>query len=108
MEQTGKDTMIPYIVYESMLAKEDTQQKRMVYVIVIEAVIILAVIALLVANEYHWRQLWNEYDYVDDYSVDVDADQQGDGVNIVGAGDIDYGTEGKYQDTQDKGKSSSQ
>ena len=92
MEQTGKDTMIPYIVYESMLAKEDAQQKRMVYVIVIEAVIILAVIALLVANEYHWRQLWNEYDYVDDYSIQ--AEQDGSGVNIVGAGDIDYGTEG--------------
>ena len=97
MEQTGKDTMIPYIVYESMLAKEDTQQKRMVYVIVIEAVIILAVIALLVANEYHWRQLWNEYDYVDDYSteVDVNADGQGNANYIGNDGDI---YNGKYKD----------
>ena len=93
MEQTGKDTMIPYIVYESMLAKEDAQQKRMVYVIDIEAVISWAVIALLVANEYHWRQLWNEYDYVDeDYSIDVDANSGGNANYIGNDGDIYNGT----------------
>lgn len=87
-----EQTMIPFCVYESMLSKEDTQQKRMVIIIVAEAIIILITIGLLVLNEYHWRKLWNEYDYVDDYSIS--AEQDGSGVNIVGGGDIDYGTEG--------------
>lgn len=86
MEQTGNDTMIPYIVYESMLSKEDTQQKRMI------AVIILLIVLLLVTNVI-WIVAWNQYDYVDD-TTEISAEQDGGGVNIVGGGDVDYGTEG--------------
>lgn len=89
MEQNGKEqVMIPYVVYESMLSKEDTQQKRMVYII------ILLIVLLLVTNVI-WLVAWNQYDYVDDYSID--AEQDGSGVNIVGGGDINYGTESNDQ-----------
>jgi len=88
MEQIGNDNrqmMIPYIVYESMLAKEDTQQRRMVYIIVM-------LIVLLVVTNVIWLVAWNQYDYVDDYT-EISAEQDGDGVNIVGGGDVDYGAE---------------
>lgn len=65
MEQLSKEQLtIPYIAYESMLAKEDTQQRRMVYIIIF-------LIALLVVTNVIWLVAWNQYDYVDDYtSVD--------------------------------------
>lgn len=83
MEQTDKDTMIPYIVYESMLSKEDTQQKRMI------AIIILLIVLLLVTNVI-WIVAWNQYDYVDDYTQ-VDG---GNGIaNYIGNDeDINNGT----------------
>ena len=99
MELNGKDqVMIPYVVYESMLTKEDTQQRRMVYIIVM-------LIVLLVVTNIIWLVAWNQYDYVDDYSTDISAEQDGDGVNIVGGGDIAYGTESSNQDTQNTQKS---
>lgn len=91
--EKNNETMIPYIVYESMLSKEDTQQKRMI------AVIILLIVLLLVTNVI-WIVAWNQYDYVDDYTADVSAEQDGAGVNIIGGRDVDYGTESNDKDTQ--------
>lgn len=72
---------VPYIVYESMLAKEDRQQRRLVYVIIL-------LIVLLVASNVIWVYEWNQYDYVDDYtSVDVGSGT----ANYIGDdGDIHY------------------
>ena len=90
MEQLSKEQLtIPYIAYESMLAKEDTQQRRMVYIIIF-------LIALLVVTNVIWLVAWNQYDYVD-VETEISAEQSGGNVNIVGAGNIDYGTEGSYQ-----------
>ena len=60
---------IPYVAYESMLDKEDRQQRRMV-------VAIIVLIVLLVVTNVIWLVAWNQYDYVDaeDYQVDVDAE----------------------------------
>ena len=105
MEQIGKDQVtIPYIAYESMLAKEDRQQKRIV--IVMGSIIVLLVILLVVTNVV-WLVAWNQYDYVDDVTTDISAEQDGDGVNIISGGDIDYGTESDSKDTQSTGKSTS-
>lgn len=84
MENDNRQLMIPYVAYESMLAKEDLQQKRMIYVI------ILLIVLLLVTNII-WIVAWNQYDYVDDYTS-VDG---GNGVaNYIGDdGDIYNGTD---------------
>lgn len=90
MEQLNKEQLtIPYIAYESMLAKEDMQQRRMVYIIIF-------LIALLVVTNVIWLVAWNRYDYVD-VETDISANQSGGNVNIVGAGDIDYGTDSSNQ-----------
>lgn len=76
--------VVPLVAYESMLAREDRQQRRMVIIIV------LLVLILAISNGL-WLYFWNSYDYVDDYSIE--ASQDGEGINIVGAGDIDYGAD---------------
>ena len=93
MEHDNKQMMmIPYVVYESMLTKEDTQQRRMIYVI------ILLIVLLLVTNVI-WLVAWDQYDYVDDYT-NVDG---GNGVaNYIGDdGDINYGTNNTQNENQD-------
>lgn len=88
MNEDNKIVTVPYAAYESMLAREDKQQRRMV-------IIIILLIILLVVSNVIWIFEWNKYDYVtEDYAID--AEQGGDGVNIVGAGDIDYVTESSY------------
>ena len=52
-------------------------------------VLIAILIILLAVCNLAWLYAWTQYDY-----VDLDATQDGTGVNIVGAGDIDYGAEG--------------
>ncbi len=102
MEQLGKDQVtIPYIAYESMLAKEDRQQKRIV--IVMGSIIALLVILLVVTNVV-WLVAWNQYDYVDDTSTEVDVNSEGGGnANYIGNdGDINNGT----SDSTDKASTS--
>jgi hypothetical protein len=49
-------------------------------------------IILLVVTNAMWLVAWNQYDYVDtDDSYSIEAQQDGEGINIVGGGDIDYG-----------------
>lgn len=61
--------------------------------------IIVLLIILLVATNGVWLWAWNQYDYVsDDYSIE--ADQDGDGINIVSGGDLDYGTDSNSTQTE--------
>lgn len=90
----NKDLTVPYIVYESAIDKADRRDKRNI-------IIIALLIIMLVATNIVWIIAWNSYDYsdIEDYTS-VDAQQDGDGVNIAGAGDINYGTDG--QDSSEK------
>lgn len=79
---------IPYIVYESTIEKADKQQKRLV-------VVIITLISLLFASNAIWLYYWNQYEYVD--TLEISAEQDGEGVNIIGGGDVDYGAESESQ-----------
>jgi hypothetical protein len=55
-------------------------------------IIIITLIILLVVTNAMWLVAWNQYDYVDtEDSYSIEAQQDGEGINIVGGGDIDYG-----------------
>lgn len=54
-------------------------------------IIIIVLIILLVVTNAMWLVAWNQYDYVDEY--EIEAQQEGEGINIVGAGDVSYGTD---------------
>jgi hypothetical protein len=63
-------------------------------------IIILVLIILLVVTNAMWLVAWNQYDYVDDY--EIEAQQDGEGINIVGAGDVSYGTDSYDSQTQEQ------
>lgn len=82
---------IPYAALEYALHAAERQSKRLIVVIII-------LIVALVGSNIYWVYKWNEYDYVsDDYSID--AEQDGN-LNIVSAGDVDYGTESESTQTE--------
>ena len=86
---------IPYIVFESVMDKADRRDKRNILIIGI-------LVLLLAITNITWLLVWNSYDYAEDYTS-VEAEQEGDGINIAGAGDINYGTEGKdHSQNEDK------
>lgn len=84
---------VPFIVYESATEKADRQQKRLV-------VIIIILISLLFLTNAVWIIAWNSYDYVDDYSVDLDAGEGGNANYIGNDGDIYNGTGNSTQKTE--------
>ena len=79
---------VPFVVYESLAEKNDRQQKRLIAVI-------LTLVFLLFASNIAWIIYLNQYDYVD--SMEISSEQDGEGVNIIGAGDVDYGAESEDQ-----------
>lgn len=63
-------------------------------------VTIIILIILLVVTNAMWLVAWNQYDYVDDYSIS--AEQDGSGINIVGGGDIEYEPDSNSTEAQEQ------
>lgn len=85
------------IAFERMQAKDERNDRW-------RNITILLLIILLVATNAMWLIAWQQYDYADteDYTS-IEAEQDGNGVNIAGAGDINYGTEGQdHSENEDK------
>lgn len=80
---------VPYIVHESDMSRLERQLKRL-------WIVILVLIFLLVGSNCAW--LWYESQFQVVEETAIEAEQDGSGINIVGGGDIDYGTES--QDNQ--------
>lgn len=93
MENEPKN--IPFVVYESMTEKADRQNHRLVVVIII-------LIALLFFTNALWLISWSSYDYVDGYSVDVNASDGGNANFIGHNGDIINGSD-KVRESKGKG-----
>lgn len=55
-------------------------------------IVILTLIVLLFASNVIWILYINQYDFSSE-TVTVEAEQDGNGTNIVGGGDVDYGAE---------------
>ena len=81
MENENNIIMSRY-AFERMQAKDEKHDRW-------RNITILVLIILLVVTNAMWLVAWNQYDYVDDYSIE--ASQDGGGINIVGGGDVDYG-----------------
>lgn len=90
----NKNRNIPYIVYEAMLEKEDRQQRRMV-------VIIILLIVLLVSSNLLWIYEWNQYDYVDSSSIEIDAEDGGNANYVGGNGEIVNGSNKSDKDLEE-------
>ena len=92
-------TTIPWKVYEKLAVTSEVREKR-------KDIIIGILIFLLFVSNALWLFFAYKYvsniEIVDDYSTDIQAEQDGSGVNIVGGGDISYGTEGSDNSTPQK------
>lgn len=77
---------VPYIVFESAMAREERHCKRLTIALVI------AVIAMLLSN-LAWLWVWNSYEYVGDTTSKVLVDSgEGGNANYIGNdGDITNG-----------------
>ena len=76
--------VVPWRVYEKTVVMNEVREKR-------KDIFIGILIALLFITNALWLWHYASIEWVDDYSIE--ADQDGDGVNIVGGGNIEYGAE---------------
>lgn len=79
---------IPYFTHEKDMERLDRTSKRL-------WVIILVLIFSLIASNGAWIYYESGFQ---DIETTIDATQDGNGINIVGGGDIDYGTESTNND----------
>ena len=77
-------TQIPYIVYEAEMTRSERNFKRLWAVVII-------LISLLVTTNLCWLAYESQFETVE--NTEINAEQDGSGVNIVDAGDVDYGAE---------------
>ena len=76
---------VPYIVYEGEMARQERHVKRLV-------VMLAVMLVLFFASNMAWLYVWNQYEYVEETeTTTIDAQQDGEGVNIVGGEDVSYG-----------------
>lgn len=84
--ENEKDIIIGRYAFERMQAKDERNDRW-------RNITILVLIILLVVTNAMWLVAWNQYDYVDDYSFDMKADD-GSNANYIGNnGDIYNGSE---------------
>lgn len=76
---------VPYIVYESAMARSERHIKRLVIALIVSVV-------MIVASNLAWLYVWNSYEHVGDSTT---YSQDGEGVNIIG-------DENKYESDDNK------
>lgn len=83
-----KPENVPYIVHESVLAREERHIKRLTIALILS-------ILLLFASNMIWLYYWNQYDYYSDETVTVDG--RSGSANYIGNDGVIYG-----QDTSEE------
>lgn len=73
---------VPYIVYESSMARAERQQKRLWIALIVSVV-------MIVLSNIAWLYVWNSYEYVGESQVSVEG--EGTANYIGNDGDITNG-----------------
>ena len=81
------------IAFERMQAKDERNDLW-------RNITIVTLIVLLVVTNAMWLVAWNQYDYVDDYSVELDSDGEGNANYLNGEGDINNGISTSDEETE--------
>ena len=84
--EKGNPEAVPYIVHESAMVRAERGAKRL------WAVVVLLII-MLVATNGAW--IWYESQFEVVETTTIEAEQDGNGVNVVGGGNVNYGAESK-------------
>ena len=87
---------VPYVVFESVQARNERHIKRLVTVIII-------LLVMLFATNIAWLWVWQQYD-LEGYEVEMKSEGEGDALyNYKGEdGDINYGVYPSEKNEQDK------
>lgn len=84
MENNNDNIIMSRIAFERMQAKDERNDLW-------RNIIIVLLIILLVLSNGLWLLYESQYETVDDYSIE--AEQDGEGVNVFGGGNVNYGAE---------------
>lgn len=84
---------ISFIAHESIVSRYERQLKRLWIALILLTILFFGYVTIDRIFDY-------QFDYADT-TTSVDASQEGDGVNIVGGGDIDYVTESEDYNTDE-------
>ena len=95
--ENNDNIVMSRIAFERMQSKDERNDRW-------RNIIIILLIVLLVVTNAMWLWAWNQYEYVDGYSVEMNADDGSDANYIGGNGEINNG--GKDQSNEDKVKDS--
>lgn len=88
----AEKSSIPYVVHEATATRLERINTRL-------WIVVLILIFALVASNLAWI-IYEKQSEVIESDTMIDCEQSGDGTNIVGGGNVYYGTEGQNQDTQ--------
>lgn len=77
---------VPCVVHESAMARAERHTKALVWVVML-------LIVLLVSSNIGWLIYESSFKTVETNETIIEAEQDSSGVNIVGGGGVDYGTE---------------
>lgn len=77
------------------IAEHEKGQNRLMKIIKWLISVILVLIVLLVGSNVGWLVYESQFETVETSETNIEAEQDGEGTNIVGGGDISYGTESK-------------
>lgn len=78
--------VVPYIVHESAMARQERTIKRLVIALIVAAV-------LTFVTNLAWLYEWAQYDYAGE-SIETTYQQDGEGTNIIGDDNkVDNGAE---------------
>lgn len=82
--ESSKPINVPFVVYEAAQSRLERVIKRLWITTII-------LIVLLVGSNAMW--IWYESQFEDYTETTIEAEQDGEGINIIGAGDVNYGAE---------------
>ena len=79
---------VPFIAYEYAQSRLERIIKRL-------WIVVILLVILLVGTNVAWLIYESQFDY---FETSIEAEQDGEGVNIVGGENVTYGAEGKSND----------
>ena len=94
--ENNDNIVMSRLAFERMQAKDERNDRW-------RNITIILLIVLLVATNAMWLWAWNQYDYTDEYSVELDSGDGGNANYIGNDGDI-YNGEGNSNKEEIKDK----
>ena len=84
----GTDEIATVTMSEGAWERHEERNKKLINKLI---AVILVLVFLLVGSNVAWLVYESQFEVIEETAIE--AEQDGGGINIVGGGDVDYGTE---------------